>query len=245
MQREAVANRHCDFYKAQDQLWYMNYAPFTGGNFKSSDCFGPFKTFQVAFAYLKAHLPNPGGWAKDASGKKPIPRRAPNGHPVKHPEELVTPIPEAKLAGSTGRVLNKQASDIDVLFPEIAKAMASVQTYNTELRILADTLKVLIQAAESRRLGRISDIRVNHIRFDGKQITSEVTGTTGVYDTRITVLPSRGHHCTCPDWMQNGRRVGPCKHVLALGTAFRDLRLVPAIDRVSSALENILEHSEV
>ena len=110
---------------------------------------------------------------------------------------------------------------------------------------MADTLKVLVRAAEARRLGRVTDIKVEHIQFDGKQITSEVTGTTGIYETRITVMPSRGHHCNCTDWALNGRRSGPCKHVLALAIAFRDLRLTQAVDRVSASLMGILERSEV
>ena len=135
--------------------------------------------------------------------------------------------------------------DVDKLLGEIPGSMKSVHTYIGELEILAATMKALIAAAEARRLGRVGDIKVTDIAFDGKVVSAFVTGTTGVYTTHITVLPARGHHCTCPDWVQNGKRVGPCKHVLALGTEFRDTRIVPALDRVALSLMNILEHSEV
>ena len=124
--KEATANRHCDFFKAQDTKWYMNYAPLVGGNYKASDTYGPFKSFKEAQDYMKLHLPNPGGWAKDATGKQLPPRRAPNGHPVKSPQALVTPMPEAKVAA---RWLSKVAG-ANVAAP------ASKFTVNMQIRSL-------------------------------------------------------------------------------------------------------------
>lgn len=137
--------------------------------------------------------------------------------------------------------------DVAKLLPEIDRTMASVHTYIGELKILATTMEALIKAGEARRLGRVSDIKVGHITFDGRVVVADVSSSSGPgnYLTRITVLPSRGHHCTCMDWQRNGKQIGPCKHVLALGTAFRDDRLVPALDRMATALMGILEHSEV
>lgn len=81
----------------------------------------------------------------------------------------------------------------------------------------------LISKGEARRLGRTSDIRVTRADFDGNRVTARVIGTTGQYDTRITVRPTPGHRCTCPDWQKNGPRVGPCKHVLRLAEVWLDV----------------------
>lgn len=79
----ATGNRHCDFYKASDGQWYMNYSP-SNGDYQDSDCYGPFPSFKEAFAYMSKHLPNPGAWSKDITGRKSPPKRAPNGSAVKH-----------------------------------------------------------------------------------------------------------------------------------------------------------------
>ena len=55
----------------------------------------------------------------------------------------------------------------------------------------------------------------------------------------ITIAPSRGHHCTCPDWEKNGRNVGPCKHVMALALTWKSRSLVPAAESVVSSLSDI------
>jgi len=61
----------------------MNYSP-SNGNYQDSDCYGPFPSFNEAFSYMSKHLPNPGAWSKDITGRKNPPKRAPNGSPVKH-----------------------------------------------------------------------------------------------------------------------------------------------------------------
>lgn len=144
-----------------------------------------------------------------------------------------------------GRIILASPEDVIELQGEIATSMASVHTYIEELKLIGTTLQALIKAGDARRLGRVAGMQVGHMRFDGRIIEADVRGSTGIYSPHITVFPTRGHYCTCPDWMQNGRKVGPCKHVLALGTAFRDSRLVPALNRVANALMDILEHSEV
>ena len=119
--KTAVENRHCDFYKAVDGQWYLNQAPLVGGDYKSSDTYGPFDSYKDASEFLRKHLPNPGGRAKDITGRKPVPRRAPNGHPVKHPQTLVTPMPEAKVAA---RWMEKQAGQKPVVTKEdLTRAM--------------------------------------------------------------------------------------------------------------------------
>lgn len=81
----------------------------------------------------------------------------------------------------------------------------------------------LISRGEARRLGRTSDVEPEQVSFDGDRVTAQVRGSRGdTYDTRITLRPRPGHHCTCVDWGKNGLRVGPCKHVLSLGYAWRE-----------------------
>jgi hypothetical protein len=58
-----------------------------------------------------------------------------------------------------------------------------------------------------------------------------VQGVTNVYHPWITIRPRPGHHCDCPDWQQNGRRVGPCKHVLRLGEEWQDV-LITKLERL-------------
>jgi len=135
--------------------------------------------------------------------------------------------------------------EIRVVAHQIESTTTAIHNYVNTLKALNATLDALIQAAEERRLGRVSDIKVGPMMFDEQRITATIQGTTGKYQTRIRVSPRRGHHCTCPDWAKNGIRVGPCKHVLALGMAFREHRLLPALDRILTTLMGILDHSEV
>lgn len=85
-----------------------------------------------------------------------------------------------------------------------------------DLNFQVDLMMRLMDKGEARRLGRTSDIRVLRTWYDGDRVTANVMGTKDLYETRITIRPRPGHHCECPDWAQNGMRVGPCKHVLKL-----------------------------
>lgn len=114
-----------------------------------------------------------------------------------------------------------------------------------DLRLQAELMERLIAKGEARRLGRTADIHLRSVRFDGKQINADVQGTTGDYQTRITLRPKPGHHCTCPDWQRNGQRVGPCKHVLKLGEHWRDERVVPALNLMHDELASLLTRVEV
>jgi 2'-5' RNA ligase len=94
-----------------------------------------------------------------------------------------------------------------------------------------DLTQRLISKGEQRRLGR-QDSAFRKIIFDGRVLEAEVQGRTGSYTTRITFNPP-AHRCTCPDWEQNGRRVGPCKHVLQLAQGWSE-RLIAALERGAS-----------
>jgi hypothetical protein len=108
----------------------------------------------------------------------------------------------------------------------------------------ASTMRDLIAAGEARRLGRTNDISIQKwgVAQDGL-ISAEMRGTTGVYQTHIRLDP-RGHRCTCEDWQKNGRRVGPCKHVLRLGQAWLNDRILPAMQKMNEALVAVLEGTE-
>ena len=119
----------------------------------------------------------------------------------------------------------------------------SVQTYASQLELHTSTIQALMQAGEARRLQRMNlDAVVVH-RFDASLIEAKVKGTEGVYNTRITFTPKRGHRCTCPDWQRSGLRVGPCKHVLALGAKWMDDFVTPAKERLDDTISTILERA--
>lgn len=132
------------------------------------------------------------------------------------------------------------AGSADQLIATVRSALESVQKQADDLAATSATLDRLIAAGEARRLGRTSDIKVMSPRFDGQKLTSTMQGRTGVYDTRITFLPRAGHHCTCPDWQQRGRQVGPCKHVLALGEYWRDEEVIPQLKNLGDTLVGTL-----
>lgn len=123
--------------------------------------------------------------------------------------------------------------NIDQQLRDIAQITDGIRS---NLKLVTD----LVAAGERRRVGRVSDINVGVMDFDGTRVTAKVAGTTGHYDVRITVAPKRGHHCTCPDWEKNGRQVGPCKHVLALALAWKNEKLVPEATSISSRLADII-----
>lgn len=106
---------------------------------------------------------------------------------------------------------------------------------------IADTLEALIHAGEARRLGRTDDVKIASAKGNARQITAIVQGTSGRYDTRITLSPKRGHHCTCPDWQKRGKQVGPCKHVLALARYWRETEVIPALDNLAEGVGAVLK----
>ena len=128
---------------------------------------------------------------------------------------------------------------------QLETLLEGVTRQAVKLTGMEDLVNDLIRAGEYRRLGRITPIKPTEVRFDGQRIMAVVKGETGVYQTHITLPPKRGHHCTCPDWVQNGTKVGPCKHVLALGIFWRDERVLPALENLENGLVSILEHGNL
>ena len=121
--------------------------------------------------------------------------------------------------------------------------LEDVRKFVVELSQYEDILGDLIRAGEKRRLGRTSDIGLKDIVVKFPLVSAQAQGKDK-YDVRIRLSP-RAHSCTCPDWQQNGRRVGPCKHVLALGEYLLYKRVIPITNSIESKLWSILDHSEI
>jgi len=124
-------------------------------------------------------------------------------------------------------------------------SLSMLTKWKNDLAAMAATLEALIAAGEARRLGRISDIKIVSQRGNEDKITAVMQGTSGKYDTRITLKPKRGHHCTCPDWQKRGRQIGPCKHVLALGQYWLHEKVDPALDRIDDGLFSLVEKMDL
>lgn len=135
-------------------------------------------------------------------------------------------------------------SDLDQSLTDAVALLEGVHKWHNELAMQVATLQALIAKGEARRLGRTSDMVIARLHYTGAQINATVEGRTDTYEARITLNP-RGHHCTCPDWIQNGRKVGPCKHVLALGQEWLRNHVQPAHQGLVARLVGILEHTSL
>lgn len=133
---------------------------------------------------------------------------------------------------------------------KISGIAADLTSIKTDLQLVQDLvrdlesnfllLNDLIAKGEQRRLGRVQGIGVGKISLDATKLEAVVKGKTGTYNVRVTLAPKRGHHCTCEDWARNGKLVGPCKHVLALGAAWKERRLDPELAELKTNLQNLL-----
>jgi hypothetical protein len=92
-----------------------------------------------------------------------------------------------------------------------------------DLKHQLDLMRRLKTRGEARRLGRTTDIKILEMKYDGDRVWSRAQGVTDMYHPWITIRPRPGHHCDCPDWQKNGKRVGPCKHVLRLGEEWEEI----------------------
>lgn len=129
-----------------------------------------------------------------------------------------------------------RASPTDNLVKTVQDALETTTANAENLIEQASLMDRLISKGEARRLGRTQHIKMKSVSFDGNRISARIQGTTGDYDTRITLKPKPGHHCTCPDWERNGRKVGPCKHVLRLGQYWRDEKVIPGLKEIADSL---------
>ena len=132
------------------------------------------------------------------------------------------------------------------LLQGISNQIQAIQQWGATLAFQAQTMRALITAGEKRRLGRVSQIQIKNLKYDGQHVDGTMLGSQGnVYHTRITILPRRGHQCDCPDWKQRGRTVGPCKHVLRLGQEWLEAHVLPALEGLEDRLIGVLEHTEL
>lgn len=98
--REAIrlvlesTERHCRFYKASDDKWYLELADKLHQPRSKATTYGPFASYDSAERYLDNFGSSPGSWSKDGSGRLPPPKKSPNGRPVH-----ATPTRELSLFG--------------------------------------------------------------------------------------------------------------------------------------------------
>jgi uncharacterized Zn finger protein len=123
---------------------------------------------------------------------------------------------------------------------DVGGSLEAVQRYVGVLNTHKKATHDLVRAAEARRVSRAGQRTVTLLVTDEAHVAASVEGSAGTYATRITFAPRRGHFCTCPDWARNGRTVGPCKHVLALGDEW-STRVQQELDRIDDAVVSILE----
>jgi hypothetical protein len=133
-----------------------------------------------------------------------------------------------------------KAAPTDALVKTVQDALKAATVLAEDLTEQASLVERLIAAGEARRLGRTGAIRVQSTTFDGSKIVAKISGTSDNYETRISLRPRPGHHCTCPDWDRNGKRVGPCKHVLRLGEYWRDEKVIPGLKEITDSLVGTL-----
>jgi len=66
--------RYCAFFKAVDNNWYMKLAVDEGDS--EIETYGPFDSFEEGIQYLDRNFSNPGGFNRDDSGTRPVPKDA-------------------------------------------------------------------------------------------------------------------------------------------------------------------------
>lgn len=83
-EKSASSSRHCSFYLASNDKWYMELGDSEYDEREDSTTYGPFSSFAAAERYLN-NFSNPGGYDEDDSGTRPPPTKSPNGRPVVKP----------------------------------------------------------------------------------------------------------------------------------------------------------------
>ena len=81
----ASMSRHCAIYKTKDGSWYMELASDEYGESEEADLYGPFASEEDAYKYLD-HFSNPGSVNVNNSGKREVPKKAPNGDAIIRPK---------------------------------------------------------------------------------------------------------------------------------------------------------------
>jgi uncharacterized Zn finger protein len=131
----------------------------------------------------------------------------------------------------------KNASDSLESLPFLVEEL---HIYVSALVNIGIALEDLIDFSEARRLQRVDHSDILDLEHDLTKVQAVVKGLTSEYRTRIN-FEKRGHQCTCPDWKQRGKSVGPCKHVLALGLYYKENILVPESLKLETRLRALLK----
>lgn len=125
---------------------------------------------------------------------------------------------------------------------EVRIVFADATAVISRLLAEASALEDLLAKGEEGRTDRSANkpIEVLEARLLGEgRIAAKVQGVEQVYHPRITFGTRRAFSCTCQDTRQRGRKVGPCKHTLALARYWLD-RIQPDLDRVRDSLVNCI-----
>jgi hypothetical protein len=154
-------------------------------------------------------------------------------------------ITREDVARVANRFRKQAATTYFDIMQQIAKSIEAVQQETAKLGTIAQTMTDLINAADPGRRGRVGDLRVKTMVWNGSAVTAEVMGKTGDYQARITVFPRRGFMCTCPDAMQRARQVGPCKHTVRLAMEFRDDRVLPAMETIAERQADVANYADL
>jgi hypothetical protein len=79
--------RYCGFFKAKNDMWYMNLASEEYEGYEKAYTYGPFNSMEEANEYLSRRFCNPGSLDLDESGTQDVPMVSPNGRPVQAPKK--------------------------------------------------------------------------------------------------------------------------------------------------------------
>jgi hypothetical protein len=77
--------RYCHIYKAKNGKWYLELANREYAGREDATTYGPFNSMEDADKEISDWHSNPGGLSIDKSGKKPVPKKSPNGLKVQKP----------------------------------------------------------------------------------------------------------------------------------------------------------------
>ena len=78
-------SRHCAIYKSNTGQWWMELADQEYEEKWDSPVYGPFESREEIDIELNQHS-NPGSFYEDNSGKRPDPKKGPNGQLIREPE---------------------------------------------------------------------------------------------------------------------------------------------------------------
>lgn len=77
-------SRHCMIYKDKKGDWWLELANREYGDQNDATTYGPFDSEDQADDYIR-NFSNPGSVYIDRSGKRPVPKKSPNGRPIVSP----------------------------------------------------------------------------------------------------------------------------------------------------------------